>query len=154
MGLLSEALRALGEHGDRTGTVLALETGLESGEVLRRFLDRFDTGGLGVNLDPANLLTNGFDPYTSARALHGKIVHTHARDARRAGPNRAAQEVLLGDGDIDWVQYLGSRRQPPRGHCGRRPVPAALRGVTESMQGIARFPAHATDGGRSDFPHW
>jgi sugar phosphate isomerase/epimerase len=106
-GLLTEALRALGEHGDRTGTVLALETGLESGEVLRRFLDRFDTGGLGANLDPANLLMNGFDPYAGARALHGKVVHTHARDARSAGPSRAAQEVPLGHGDIDWMQYLG-----------------------------------------------
>jgi sugar phosphate isomerase/epimerase len=107
MALLAEALRALGEYGDRTGTVLALETGLESGDVLRGFLDRFDTGGLGANLDPANLLMNGFDPYASARALHGKIVHTHARDARSAGPSRAAQEVPLGHGDIDWMQYLG-----------------------------------------------
>src|SRR5207244_9163685 len=59
---LREALWALGQHGDRVGAVLALETGLESGEVLARFLDQFDTGGLGVNLDPANLLVNGFDP--------------------------------------------------------------------------------------------
>jgi sugar phosphate isomerase/epimerase len=104
--LLSEALLALGQYGDRVGAVVALETGLESGDVLRRFLDRFDTGGLGVNLDPANLLLNGFDPYTSALALHGKIVHSHARDARCAGPSRAAQEVPLGHGDIDWMHYL------------------------------------------------
>src|SRR5205085_7620439 len=49
--LLTEALYALGRHGDRTGTVLALETGLESGATLRAFLDRFDSGGLGVNYD-------------------------------------------------------------------------------------------------------
>ncbi len=57
--LLTEALVTLGQHGDRTGTVLALETGLESGDALGRFLDRFDSGGLGVNLDPANLLMYG-----------------------------------------------------------------------------------------------
>jgi sugar phosphate isomerase/epimerase len=105
--LLSEALLALGHHGDRTGTVLALETGLESGAALRKFIDRFDTGGLRVNLDPANLLINGLDPYEGARALHGKIVHVHAKDARTAGANRAAREVPLGHGDIDWVQFLG-----------------------------------------------
>ena len=105
--LLREALLTLGHHGDRTGTVLALETGLESGQVLRAFLDRFDTGGLGANLDPANLLLNGFDPYESARALHGKIVHGHAKDARAANASRAAQEVPLGHGDIDWLRYLG-----------------------------------------------
>jgi sugar phosphate isomerase/epimerase len=104
---LTEALLALGHHGDRTGTILALETGLESGEALRDFLKRFDTGGLGVNFDPANLLMNGFNPYDSARALQGWIVHTHAKEARKAGPSRAAQEVPLGHGDLDWFQYLG-----------------------------------------------
>src|SRR5262249_41638737 len=93
--------------GDRVGAVLALETGLESGAVLRAFLDRFDTGGLGVNLDPANLLLNGFEPCESALALFGRIVHAHARDARTAGASRAAQEVPLGHGDIDWLFFLG-----------------------------------------------
>jgi sugar phosphate isomerase/epimerase len=104
--LLSEALLALGQHGDRTGTILALETGLESGAVLRQFLDRFDTGGLGVNFDPANLLLNGLDPYASAQAMQGRIVHSHAKDARQATASRAAQEVPLGHGDIDWMKYL------------------------------------------------
>jgi sugar phosphate isomerase/epimerase len=107
-GLLTEALRALGQHGDRTGTVLALETGLESGEALRTFLDRFDTGGLGANYDPANLLLHGFDPYTAARALADRIAHVHAKDARSASPSRAAQEVPLGHGDLDWMQLLGA----------------------------------------------
>ncbi len=106
-GLLSEALRALGGHGDRSGTTLALETGLESGEALRDFLNRFDTGGLGANLDPANLLLNGFDPYASARALRGKVVHCHAKDARQAGASRAAREVPLGHGDMDWMLFIG-----------------------------------------------
>ena len=104
--LLTEALLALGHHGDRSGTMLALETGLESGQVLRTFLDRLDTGGLGVNLDPADLLLGGFDPYESARALQGRVVHSHAQDARQAGTNRPGQLVPLGHGDIEWMQYL------------------------------------------------
>jgi sugar phosphate isomerase/epimerase len=102
-GLLTEALRALGQYGDRTGTTLALETGQEAGDVLRRFLERFDTGSLGVNFDPANLLIHGFNVYESARALHGRMVHSHATDARQAGSSRAAQLVPLGHGDIDWL---------------------------------------------------
>ncbi len=105
--LLSEALLALGQYGDRVGATLALETGLESGPVLRAFLDRFDTGGLGVNLDPANLLLHDFDPLESTRALRGRIVHVHAKDARRSSPSRAAREVPLGHGDIDWIAFLG-----------------------------------------------
>jgi L-ribulose-5-phosphate 3-epimerase len=106
--LLTEALRALGRHGDRIGVVLALTTGLESGAVLGAFLGRFDTGGLGVNLDPANLLMGGFDPYESARALHGWVVDSNAKDARMTGASRTAQEVPLGQGDIDWMRYLAA----------------------------------------------
>jgi len=104
---LTESLTALAQHGDRIGATLALETGLESGAALRAFLDRFDSGSLGVNFDPANLLLHGFDVYESVRALHDKIVHAHAKDARSASASRAAQEVPLGHGDIDWMQLLG-----------------------------------------------
>lgn len=106
--LLCESLQAIARHGDRIGATLALETGLEDGAVLSSFLDRFDTGSLGVNLDPANLLLHGFDPYVAIQALNRRIVHTHARDARQASASRAAQEVPLGHGDIDWMKYLAT----------------------------------------------
>jgi sugar phosphate isomerase/epimerase len=103
---LTEALRDLSQHGDRVGAALALETGLESGEALRDYLARFDTGSLGVNLDPANLLMHGFDPFDSTRALRGRILHVHAKDARRASASRSAQEVPIGHGDLEWMQFL------------------------------------------------
>lgn len=102
----TEALRVLGQYGDRTGSVLALETGLEAGSVLRAFLDRFDTGGLGVALDPANLVLNGVDPHESARALAGRVVFCQAKDARRSSASRSGREVPLGQGEIDWLQFL------------------------------------------------
>jgi L-ribulose-5-phosphate 3-epimerase len=105
--ILRESLHALSQFGDRTGVVLALETGLEKGAVLAAFLDRFDTGSLGVNLDPANLLLNGFDPYESVQALGRRIVHAHAKDARQDSASRSAREVPLGHGDIDWMKFLG-----------------------------------------------
>jgi len=105
-GLMTEALRDLGGHGDRTGTMLALETGLEAGSTLKAFLDRFDSGALRVNLDPANLLLHGFSPFDSMRALNRRIVHVHAHDARQSSASRTAQEVPLGHGDIDWMLFL------------------------------------------------
>jgi sugar phosphate isomerase/epimerase len=104
--LFKEALLTLAAHGDRTGVVLALETGLELGDVLGPFLTTFDSGGLGVTLDPGNLLMNGFDPYQSVQALRGLVKHVHAHDARSATANRSAQEVAVGHGDIDWLQFL------------------------------------------------
>jgi sugar phosphate isomerase/epimerase len=109
--LMAESLEVLGRHGDRIGVALALETGLEPGTMMARMLDRFDTGGLGVNFDPANLLMNGFDLYESLTALSGRIVHSHAHDARISGPSRAAQEVPIGHGDIDWLRYLSELEQ-------------------------------------------
>jgi sugar phosphate isomerase/epimerase len=106
--LLTESLLALGQHGDRVGVALALETGAESGTALRQFLDALDTGGLGVNYDPANLLMNGFDPIAELTALSARIVHGHAKDARRGGASRSAQEVPLGHGDIDWLQFVAT----------------------------------------------
>jgi sugar phosphate isomerase/epimerase len=106
--LLAESMLTLGQYGDRIGATLALETGLESGAALAAFLDRFDTGSLGANLDPANLLVHGFDVVEGIRALGRRIVHAHAKDARRASASRAAQEVPLGHGDIDWLQLLGT----------------------------------------------
>jgi sugar phosphate isomerase/epimerase len=106
--ILDESLRDLAAHGDRIGATLALETGLESGAVLAAYLKRFNTGSLGANLDPGNLLMHGLDPYESARALHGLVRHVHAKDARRSSASRAAQEVALGHGDVDWMQLLGT----------------------------------------------
>ncbi len=103
---LDESLQALARHGDRIGAFLALETGLESGAALAAYLKRFDSGALAANFNPANLLLHGFDPYDSARALLGLVRHAQARDARRASASRAAQEVPLGQGNIDWMQLL------------------------------------------------
>src|SRR5260370_14589448 len=99
---LRESLQALGRFGDRVGATLALDTGLEPGERLRTFLQGIDAGSLAANFDPANLLLGGFDVFAAARALRDRIVHVHARDARR----RAAQEVPIGQGAIDWLAFL------------------------------------------------
>ena len=105
--LLRDALEALARHGDRVGTTLALDTGLESGAALRAFLDRFDSGSLAANYNPANLLIAGHDPYEAARALAGRIANVHAEDARTISPNRL-QRMPLGHGDLDWLRLLAT----------------------------------------------
>lgn len=104
--LLGEALGDLGRHGDRIGARLAIETGLDPGADLAAYLKSFALGGLAVNLDPANLLLHGFDPYQSTRDLAGLICHVHAKDGRRATTSQVAREVPLGHGDIDWLAFL------------------------------------------------
>src|SRR5215210_1579803 len=79
--LLREALLDLGRHGDRVGSVLALEVGMDAPEAVAAYLDTFDVGGLKVNYDPANLLVNGFDPIRGVIPLSRYLAHFHARDA-------------------------------------------------------------------------
>jgi sugar phosphate isomerase/epimerase len=104
---MREALRALGSFGDRTGTRLALEAGLDPGAEVRDYLSAFDTGGLGVNFDPANFLLAGFDPLADLAALSGRVVHTHARDARTTAGG-GGREVPVGGGDVDWAGYVAT----------------------------------------------
>lgn len=107
---LRESLAELGAYGDRVGTLLALEVGWDSPELLRDYLKTFDCGSLKLNYDPANLLVNGHDPLARLAVLKDWIVHVHARDARAATVSRSAQEVPLGAGDIDWLALTATLR--------------------------------------------
>jgi sugar phosphate isomerase/epimerase len=103
-----EGLLAVGTFGDRVGAQLALEAGLDPGDKVRDYLNTFDTGGLAVTFDPANFLLNGFDPLGSLAALAGKVIHTHARDARTATVSGGAREVPVGAGDVEWVAFVAT----------------------------------------------
>jgi L-ribulose-5-phosphate 3-epimerase len=105
---MKESLTALGQHGDRVGATLALETGLTSGAVLADYLGRLDTGSVAACLNPGNLLINGHNPHETARALIKRIVYAHATDARCADASRGLREVPLGHGDIDWLEMIGT----------------------------------------------
>jgi sugar phosphate isomerase/epimerase len=100
---LRESLSALATHGDRIGTVLALEIGFDPAEKVKTYLSGFDTGSLKVTYDPANMLVNGHDPVANLAPLKDWVAHVHARDARSAGISRGLQEVPVGAGDVDWM---------------------------------------------------
>jgi sugar phosphate isomerase/epimerase len=105
--LMNESLEALGRHGDRTGVTLALDTGLDTPEILITYLNRFDIGSLAVNFNPANLVISGHNAYDAIRTFGKRIATVHAQDARRISPNRMAT-VPLGHGDLDWMQLLAN----------------------------------------------
>ncbi len=96
-----EAMAEISEYGARKGVYFATETGPESAEHLRRFLDQVPHGFVKVNYDPANLVMKGFDHITGVRVLADYIVHTHAKDGVRGDG-----EVPLGEGDVDFPRYV------------------------------------------------
>jgi sugar phosphate isomerase/epimerase len=105
----AEALEEVGRHGDSIGVFFASETGPESGADLAKFLRSLRTKSIRANYDPANITMNGFDGVEGAAALGDLIVHTHAKDGHGPGPKRG--EVPLGEGDVDWPNYLKTLKQ-------------------------------------------
>lgn len=105
---MHNALLDLGRHGDRIGMTLAVEIGFDPADKVRDYFNTFECGGLGVDYDPVNLMLHGHDPIRNLLPLQGKIVHTHARDARLATVSSTDAEVPLGAGDLNWLSYFGT----------------------------------------------
>jgi sugar phosphate isomerase/epimerase len=92
--------------GDRIGCRIGLDVGLEPAGILMGFLKSFDSGSLGVSVDPAALLMERLPMELTLRTLAGTVLHTYARDAAARKLDRSAREVSLGAGDVDWFSWL------------------------------------------------
>jgi sugar phosphate isomerase/epimerase len=106
--LLVQALSELSVYGHHVGALLAAQTGSESGPDLARLLAAIPSRGVGVDLDPGNLIINGFSPLEAVEALGDHILHVHARDAVRDLARGRGLEVQLGRGSADFPALLGA----------------------------------------------
>lgn len=123
--IMQEACFELSRFADSLDAHFAIETGPETSAVLKGFLDSLGSTGVGVNLDPANLvMVTGDDPAGAVYNLRDYIVHTHAKDGKQlyykdpeivyglvkdslvTGPSFL--EVPLGEGSVDWSKYLAA----------------------------------------------
>lgn len=105
---MRSALTDLSQYGDRIGCRIALDAGQEPVEVLLKLLSSIDTGSLGVSIDPATLLMEKQPVESSLLATKNVLLHTYARDAMPRRIDRPAREVPVGQGDIDWLTWLGT----------------------------------------------
>ena len=106
--LLTAVLADLGRHGQRVGALLAAETGTESGADMARLIDALPAGSLSVNLDPGNLIINGFSPREAVESIGQHVVHVHAKDGVRDLAQGRGIEVQLGRGSADFPALIGS----------------------------------------------
>lgn len=124
--IMQEACFELSRFADSMQAHFAIETGPETADVLKGFLDDLGSTGVAVNLDPANFkMVTGDDPVAAVYKLKKYIVHTHAKDGnmlRVSNPEyiyRAVhpvpeeiagikffEEVPLGTGSVDFPNYL------------------------------------------------
>jgi sugar phosphate isomerase/epimerase len=102
-----EALTDIGAFGNRIGSVLAAETGTESGDDLARLLAALPEGALGVTFNPGNLVISGFDPPAALAALGRNVCYVRAKDGVRNQSRGRGDEVPLGRGSVDFPALLG-----------------------------------------------
>lgn len=101
-----EACKSIADYAASIGATFAIETGPEKAVFLKDFLDKLDSKGIGVNLDPANLVMCSHDDAAfAANVLSGYIVHTHAKDGISIGHNDYL-EVPLGQGGVHFDTYI------------------------------------------------
>ena len=128
------AAREVAAYAAAHDVTLAIETGPEPADRLRKFIENAGGRGIGVNLDPANLaMVLNVKPEEAVPVLAKYIVHTHAKDGlhlrdcnpadvygsmdtfdltppeqQTKGDGPAFREVALGQGQVDWDAYLNA----------------------------------------------
>jgi sugar phosphate isomerase/epimerase len=87
---------------------LGFETGQETAETLRAFLEILGRPNVGVNFDPANLvLYDKGDPIEALHTLGPWLKQVHLKDAiRTRSPGTWGEEVVLGTGQVDWSRFF------------------------------------------------
>jgi L-ribulose-5-phosphate 3-epimerase len=105
-GFVTEAVRELAAMADRTGTRVAIETAGVDPALLGKLLAEVNTPVLGAAYDPAGLLMDGFEPLAGMSPLADHILNARIRDAVAGISNRPGREVPVGQGEIDFAEYL------------------------------------------------
>jgi sugar phosphate isomerase/epimerase len=90
------------------GLQLAFETGQETADILRVFLERLARPNVGVNFDPANMiLYDKGDPIEALKVLLPWLRQCHIKDAIRTKvPGTWGEEVPVGTGQVDWKAFF------------------------------------------------
>lgn len=100
--------RLLADAARKKGVRLLMETGQESAEELRHFLETLKHPALAINFDPANMiLYDKGDPVEAVRVLGKWIRHVHAKDAVKTSvPGTWGTEVPWGEGQVNPDAFL------------------------------------------------
>jgi len=108
-----ERIRFLADAASQRDIILLLETGQETAQDLRHFLEELNHPAIGVNFDPANMiLYDKGNPIEAVQVLAPWIKHIHIKDAiRTTQPGTWGLEVPWGDGQVGPEIFLNALNQ-------------------------------------------
>jgi len=103
-----DRIRTLADAAGDKQITLLLETGQETAEELREFLEMLNHPSVGVNFDPANMILYGKgEPKEAVKVLANWIKHIHVKDALPTEtPGTWGSEVPWGDGKVECDKFL------------------------------------------------
>jgi len=106
---LRDRLRQVADAFAAEGVDLGLETGQETADALKHFLQVLERRNVGVNFDPANMiLYEKGDPIAALETLAPWLKQCHIKDARRTKKTGTwGDEVVAGTGEVDWRKFFG-----------------------------------------------
>lgn len=111
---IAEVLRVIGSELKKHDQRLLFETGEELPVTLIQMMRTVGLDNLGVNFDPANLLSNGrsIDPVKSLHLLAPYLLGIHAKDAiPPAGIVPKGHETQIGRGEVNFPAMIGLLRE-------------------------------------------
>jgi len=108
-----DRIRTLADAAGDKQITLLLETGQETAEELRDFLETLKHPAVGVNFDPANMILYGKgEPKQAVKVLANWIKHIHVKDALPTEtPGTWGSEVPWGDGKVECNKFLTILRE-------------------------------------------
>jgi len=117
---LQHRIRLVADVFAAQGIDLAFETGQETAQSLRVFLEKLGRVNVGVNFDPANIiLYDNSNPIEALRALSSWLKQCHVKDAcRTRQPGTWGAEVPVGTGQVDCPAFFELLKEAQfNGHC-------------------------------------
>lgn len=103
------AVKYIAEYCGEKGIGLNFETGQETPVTIMRVIDDTGCDNLGINLDPANLISYGRGNPIDALGIFGdKIKGVHIKDANYPKCNfyENGEETLVGEGQVNYPVFL------------------------------------------------
>jgi len=102
--LFLRSVKEVMQDTEKSGGIFALETGQETAQGLKQFIEDVGSPNLKVNYDPANMLKHGTVEGVGVLAKY--IVHTHAKDKHPQTGN-----PTVGQGAVPWDAYVAELKK-------------------------------------------
>lgn len=104
---LREIVDDLARYANHSGVSLAFTPARDSAADLQQIVSAIQSGPIGIDYDPAQLVMAGHDPVAALRTLHAFIHHVQLRDGL-SDIDGSSAETPVGQGAVPWLEVMAT----------------------------------------------